>query len=167
MLLLLLHLLEIDERDEWFGGLLGLFDEDAPVIGDGQFAIEGGGLFASLHVDSDIELALSVAAEDAVGWRNVSVVATDGGADVAAMGDEVIGGIKADPAEVGQQDIDPGVGGIGGGAVMVFAAAVEIAGDVAGGDADVAEEGDHGVGKVLTDALVAGDRFVDRRVDSR
>ena len=44
---------------------------------------------------------------------------------------------------------------------MVFAAAVEIAGDVAGGDADMAEEGDHGVGEVLADAFAADDGFVD------
>ena len=161
MLLLLLHLLEIDERDEWFGGLLGLFDEDAPVIGDGQFAIEGGGLFASLHVDSDIELALSVAAEDAVGWWYVGVVSTDGGADVTAVGDEVVGGIEAYPTEVREQDIDPGVGGIGGGAVVVFAAAVEVSGNITRRDADMAEQGDHGVGEVLADALAADDGFVD------
>ena len=146
--------------------MLGLLDEYAPVVWDGQFAVERGWLFAGFNVDGDVEFAFGAAAEDAVGWGDIGVVAPHRGADVSMVGDEVIGGIEADPTEVGQQDIDPGVGGIGGGAVMVFAAAIEIAGDVAGGDADMAEQGDHGVGKVLANALAADDGFVDGGVDA-
>jgi hypothetical protein len=50
---------------------------------------------------------------------------------------------------------------------VVFAAAVEIAGDIAGRNPHVAQQGDHGVGKVLADALAADDGFVDGRVDAR
>jgi hypothetical protein len=45
---------------------------------------------------------------------------------------------------------------------MVIAAAIEIAGVVARQDADMAHEGDHGVGKILTDAFAAAPGFVDR-----
>ena len=102
-----------------------------------------------------------------MGGGNVGVVAAHGGADVAMVGDEVVGGVEADPTEMRQQDVDPGVGCVGGGAVVVFAAAIEIAGDVARGNADEAQQGDHGVGKVLADALAADDGLVDRGVDAR
>jgi len=49
---------------------------------------------------------------------------------------------------------------------VVFAAAVEIAGDVTRGNADVAQEGDHGVREILADAFTADDGFVNGRVDA-
>jgi len=119
-------------------------------------------LFAGLDMDGDIEFAVGLAAEDPVGRGHVGIVAADGGADVAMMGDEVVGGVEAHPAQVGQEHIDPGVSGVRGGAVVILAAAVEVAGDVAGGDADMAQEGDHGVGKVLANALAADDGLIDR-----
>ena len=42
-LLLLLHLLQINERYGWLWRLLRPFDEHAPVFGNGQFSVEGGG----------------------------------------------------------------------------------------------------------------------------
>ena len=51
-----------------------------------------------------------MAAEDAVGGRHVGVVAADGGADVAIARDQPVGGIEANPAQLGQQRLHPGVG---------------------------------------------------------
>ena len=109
-MLLLLHLLDVEEGYDALGGLLGALDEDGPVFGDGQLAVEWGWLQAGLDVDGDVEFALGFAAEDAVGRGDVGIVAPDGGADVAVVGDEVVGGVEADPIEVGQEDFDPGVG---------------------------------------------------------
>jgi hypothetical protein len=44
---------------------------------------------------------------------------------------------------------------------MVIVAAIEIAGVVARQDARMAHEGDHGVGKIPTDAFAADPGFVD------
>ena len=97
-LLLLLHLLGVN-GGAWLGGrLLGFIDEHGPVLGNGQLAIEGEGLFSAFDVDGNVKLAVRPAAEDAVGGRNVEVVAADGGADVALLCDQIIGGIEADPA---------------------------------------------------------------------
>ena len=80
------------------GRLLGALDQYAPVFGDGHLAVEGGGGFAGFNLNGDIEFTLGVAAEDAMRRRDVCVVAADGGADVAVVGDEVVGGVEADPA---------------------------------------------------------------------
>jgi hypothetical protein len=45
---------------------------------------------------------------------------------------------------------------------MVSAAAIEIAGVGARQDADMAHEGDHGVGKILTDTFAADPGFLDK-----
>ena len=89
---------------------MGALDEDGPVFGDRELAVERGWFQAGFDVDSDVELAFGFAAKDAVGGRDVGVVATNGGTDVAVVGDEVVGGVEADPVEVGQEDFDPGVG---------------------------------------------------------
>src|SRR4029077_5392457 len=99
--------------------------------------------------------------EDSVGRWNVSVIASDGGTNMSMVRYEVIGGIKANPAQMRKQHIDPGVGGVGGGSVVVFAAAVKVSRDVTSGDAHQAQQGDHGVRKVLTDALATDDGLVD------
>ena len=74
-----------------------------------------------------------------MGWGDVGVVATNGGADMSLVRNEVIGRIKANPAEVRHQDVDPGMAGVRSGAVVVFAAAIEVAGDVSRRDADEAQ----------------------------
>src|SRR5665213_2985114 len=103
------------------------------------------------------ELAVRYAADDALRWWHVCVGAADGGAEVAVVGDEVVGGIEAEPPEMRHERLNPGVGGVRCGAVVVFAAAIEVTGDIAGGNSDVAKQGDHGVGEVLADAFAADD----------
>lgn len=99
LLLLLLGVLLLAGHGGWLlGEGLGFFDEDGPVFGDGKFAVEGGGSFAGLDADGYGEFGFSAAAIDAVGGGNVGVVAADGGADMAVSGDEIVGGIEADPA---------------------------------------------------------------------
>ena len=133
--MLLLGLLGV-ARHGWrlLGEGLGFFYEDGPVFGDGHFAIEEGSAFAGFDADGDAELALGAAAVDAVGGRDVGVIAADGGADVAIAGDEVVGGIETDPAEFGEEGLDPGMGGGAFGAILVGVAVIEIAADVAAGN---------------------------------
>ena len=113
---------------------LGFFYENGPVFGDGEFAVEERCAFAGFDADGYGELALGATAVDAVGGGDVRVVATDGGADVAIAGDEVVGGIEADPAEFGEEGLDPGVGCGAFGAILVGVAVIEIAADVAAGN---------------------------------
>jgi len=161
LLLLLLHGLQVSEGDGGDRGLLRALDEHAPVFRDGHFSVESRGFVTGVNLHSHIELAFGAAAEDSVSGRHVCIVAADGCADVAVVSDEVVGRVKADPAEMGQENLNPGVRGIGSGAVVVFAAAEKIAGDVAGGDAHLAKQRDHGVREVLANALAADDGFVD------
>jgi hypothetical protein len=73
------------------------------------------------------------------------------------VGGLVAGRVQADPAKSREHDINPGVGGIG-----VIAAAVKIAAVLARQDAAMAQEGDHGRGRILTDVFAAEPGFVDR-----
>ena len=147
------------------GESLGFFYEHGPVFGDGEFAIEEGCAFAGFDADGDAELALGAAAVDAVGGGNVGVVAADGGANVAVAGDEIVGGVEANPAELGQKCLDPGVGCGALGAVFVGVTVVEIAADIAAGDLQLgADERDHDVGEILADAGLGGEGVLDGRV---
>ena len=119
-------------------------------------------MVTGFYVHGDVEFAGRFAPEDAVGGGYVGIVAADGGADMAMVGNEVVGGIKADPAEMGKEDVNPCVSRVWGRAVVVFAAAIEIAGNVACRNPDVAEQRDHGVGKVLANALSADNGVIDR-----
>ena len=106
------------------GRLLRALDQNRPVFRNGQLAIERRRLLAGLDVHGNVELAGGFAAEDAMGGGNVGVIAANGGADVAMVGNQIVGGIEAHPAEMRQQHIHPGVGGVGSGAVVIFAAAI-------------------------------------------
>ncbi len=75
----------------------------------GQLAVEGRRLITGFNLHSHVKLAGGFAAEDAVGGRNVGIIAAYRGADVAMMRDEVVGGIEADPAEMRQERLNPGV----------------------------------------------------------
>ena len=162
--LLLLHLLEVNEWSGDIGRLLSTLDENGPVFRDGHFTIESGSCVFGLNMNCYIEFARGLASEYSMSGGNVGVVASDSGTDMPVVGDEIIRGIEPDPAEVRDQYIKPSVTGIGGGAVMVFAAAVEVAGDVSCRDPDVAKQGDHGVSEILTDTAAVGDCFVNGRV---
>ena len=54
LLLLLLHLLQINEGHAGVGRLLGLLDKHAPVLGDGQLAVQSRWLIAGCYVHSDV-----------------------------------------------------------------------------------------------------------------
>jgi hypothetical protein len=54
LLLLLLHLLHVDEGDSGRGWLLCALDENAPIFGDGQLAVEGGRLIAGFDLHGDV-----------------------------------------------------------------------------------------------------------------
>ena len=82
-------------------------------------------------------------------------------------GHHVVGGVETDPAEAGQEGFHPGVGGIGPLAHATSRPVIEIAGDVARGDAPPARHRDHDVGEVLADAAADFQRVVDGRMDLR
>jgi len=87
-----------------------------------------------LHEHIDFHVAVGGAAVGTADGRDVFVVATDGDFDVAGVGEGVVGGIEADPADDRQEDLGPGVGCLGTDEV-VPGAVVEVTGGVAGGDA--------------------------------
>ncbi len=116
-----------------------------------------------LHGDRDRQFAVGTALVGAPRGRHVGIVATDRGADVALAGQNVVGGIQADPAEAGQVGLEPGMGGVVGRAVQPAAAVIEIARDVARRDAPGPRDRDHDVGEVLADAAPPLQRHLDRR----
>ena len=86
LLLLLLHLLQIDEGD---GGriwrLLSALHQHTPVFRNGQLAVERRRLFASLNVNSHIQLTVGLPAEDAVGRRYIGIIPAHCSANVAVV----------------------------------------------------------------------------------
>ena len=136
-------------------------DEHRPVFGNRHLAIQSRRDITGLDVDGDVEVTGGFAAKDAVRGGNIGVVATDGGADVPVVCNKVIGGIKTNPAKMRHEHVDPGMAGVGGRTVVIFATSVEIAGDVASGDANKAQQSDHGVGEILTDSAPIEDGLVD------
>ena len=127
LLLLLLHLLQIDEGDGGFWRLLRALYKHTPVFGDGQLLIERRGLIAGLDVHGYVKLAVCLSAEDAMCRWNIRIIPAYGGADMAMMSDKIVGGIEAYPAQMRQQHIDPRMRRIRRRAVFVFAASVKIA----------------------------------------
>ena len=136
-LLLLLHLLQIDECRSVFRGLLCTLHQHAPVVGDGKLSVQCRRKLAGLYMDGNIKFAVGRASEDAVSWRDIGIVTPNSCANVTMMRDEVVSGVEAYPAKVRQQDVDPRVGCIGRRTVVVFAAAVKIAGYVPGRNPNV------------------------------
>jgi hypothetical protein len=65
-LLLLLHLLQIQVRNHRIRRLLSAFHQHAPILWNGQFAVESRGVKARFDLDGDIEFAFGFAAEDAM-----------------------------------------------------------------------------------------------------
>ena len=98
----------------------------------GSLRSSAGGSFAGLHMHGHISRC-RLAAKDAVRRRNVGVVPAHRGANMPVMRDQVIGRVEAHPAQMRQQHIHPGMSGVGCRAVVIFAAAIEIAGDIARG----------------------------------
>ena len=116
-------------------GLVGEGLGDARVLGDA----------GDLHVEGEVDLG---EAGDAADRGGVAVVRGGGERDVALAGQEAAGRVEADPAGAGQVDLGPGVQV---GEVVVGAGrAVErdevgleldqVAGDEAGGEAEVAQD---------------------------
>ena len=131
-------------------GLLGEGLGDARVLGDA----------GDLHVEGEVDLG---EAGDAGDRGGVAVVGGGGERDVALAGEEAGGGVEADPAGAGQVDLGPGVQV---GEVVVGAGrAVErdevgleldqVAGDEAGGEAEVAQGLDEEPGGVAAGAGAA------------
>src|SRR5579859_6313385 len=86
---------------------------------------------------------------------------------MAFVGGGVIGGIKADPAEMGQVCLNPGMGGFAGSSLMAAARLVEIATDVAAWYFEQARQGYHDMRIILADTFAHAQRFINGRVNAR
>ena len=85
-LLLLLHLLELEER--WMvRRLLRSLDQNAPVVGNGHLAIESRGMLIGFDLHRDVEFAFSFTPKKTVGRRDIMVVTPHCSPDVAMMSD--------------------------------------------------------------------------------
>src|SRR5579871_6079067 len=80
---------------------------------------------------------------------------------------DVVRRIKAYPAKAREVDLDPGMGRILAGAVLILAAMVEVTRDIARRDAPTPHNGDHDMGEVLTDASAFDERLRDRGMHLR
>lgn len=81
------------------------------------------------------------------------------------MSDKIIGRIETDPAKFRHEDVYPGMRCIWSRAIVILTTAVKIPGDVSSGDPYQAEQGEHGVCKILAHAATIKNRFIDRRID--
>jgi hypothetical protein len=126
------------------------------VEADSEFFVKVGRISGNItclfepYADIHLQRVLATTDGDAFDWGDIAEVATPGDGEVPGAGNEVVGGVKIDPAEIGNKDSDPGVGGLG---ALEVGVATEIATDITGGEAVSAESADHDVGKVLTDAF--------------
>src|ERR1700680_2753675 len=121
----------------------------------------GEGHLRRSDADGDGQFAFGFAAEDAARGRHVGVVASKGDTNVMFIGGGIVGGVKADPAEVGQICFDPGVRGFAGGTFSAAAVLVEVAADVATWYLELARQGYHDVRVVLADAFAHTQGLVD------
>lgn len=115
-------------------------------------------------IDGDLEGLFSGADGDAAEGADVGEVATPGDGDVAVAGEDVVGGVGVDPAELfAAEDGDPRVGGIGADEAFLAwrGSGFEVTADVAGGEAEGAQAGDHDLGEVLADAAALFEDFGD------
>ena len=89
----------------------------------------------------------------------VVVVTTSGDFDVAFVGDDVVGGVEAEPAFARDVDLAPGVGGLGT-TQLGLRTVVEIAAHITRWDAEGAADADHEMREVLADAAFRGQNLV-------
>src|SRR5439155_19201846 len=109
----------------------------------------------------DAEFAFGSALEDAAGWRDFGIIASNGNANVAFASEDVVGGIEFSPSESRQQGLDPGVGRTFGGGSLDGVGMEKISADIATRNAKFAGQRDHDVGEVLANAFARSQRVVN------
>src|ERR1700733_15276614 len=102
---------------------------------------------------------VAAAQDNAAHRADVAEVAAPAEKDLLVFGHDAVGGVDVYPAVFGAEPgTDPGVDLFK--AVALGLArrrlGADVAGGVARGDADAAQAADHGVGKILADAFLAG-----------
>jgi hypothetical protein len=110
--LLLLHLLELEQRRGRGRGLLRALDQDRPIFGDGHVPIQRGWFIKGRHLDSDVKLAVRTSTIDTSRRWNVRVIATYSGSDVSLMGEQIVCWIEPNPPKMGKECFNPCVRGI-------------------------------------------------------
>src|SRR5271169_1643034 len=117
--------------------------------------------------DQDTKLAFGVPAVDTSSGGHVRIIAANGNTDVPFAAKKIVGGIEFHPAGFAQIGFHPCMGSSRGRAIMAFTLVIEIATDVAARNVELADEGDHDVGKILAYTLVSLQSIVDGRIDPR
>ncbi|KTT92403.1 hypothetical protein NS44R_14560, partial [Mammaliicoccus sciuri] len=92
--------------------------------------------------------------------RGAEIVETDGDTGMGVGGADAVGGVEADPAEVGHEGLGPGVAGL---LVHHAVGAQEVAGHEPRRNAAGTRAGDQDVRVVLTDAALQRERLRRRR----
>src|SRR5687768_3356566 len=110
-------------------------------VGEGGTRGVGGGGDV-LDEDVDRHRFTGGGVDRALGGGGVAPVAAVADLDVVERGEDAVGGVEGLPTDVGDVELDPGVGGVGAGAAGGGVAGVDVAADVAGGDPEEASQGD-------------------------
>ena len=120
-----------------------------------------------LDIYGNRKLAFRIAFECPQCRRNVRVIPAGSDPDMTFAGDDVVGGIETDPAEARKIRLGPGMGRVIAGTIFVWAAMLEVAGDIAGRDAPAPRDRDHDVGEILAHTAAGLKRMLDRRMHLR
>lgn len=112
-------------------------------------------LFLNLfHADFDGEgLSAASFVNGAGGGRAVDVITAAGDADMVLGDAAAIGRVETAPANMGEVDFCPGMGGVRLNLILVICAGVDVAHAVAGRDAEKTREANKKIGEVLTDTF--------------
>ena len=105
-----------------------------------------------IDLDGHRSVSIAAAIAGAAHRGGAEIVEPDGDAGMGVGGADAVGGIEADPAEIGHIGFRPGVAGL---LVDHAVGAQEMAGDEARGNAAVARAGDEDMRVVLADAALS------------
>src|ERR1051326_2857177 len=108
---------------------------------------EPASLFFRGYPNPDVERVLLRPPKNAPRRRHLGVAAADAHLDVVMVRHQPMGGVEADPAGVRNEALHPGVHG-----AFLSSLDVQIAADVARGNAGRARDGEHQVREILADA---------------
>lgn len=126
ILLLLLHLLQVQPHRPLLRLLLLPFHQHAPIMWNQQLAVQRRSALTAFNLHNHIEFTLSIPSKNPMRRRNVRVIPSNRSSNMPMMGYQIIRWIKTNPPQMRQKHIHPGVGCIRCRPVMVFSAAIKI-----------------------------------------
>ena len=107
--------------------------------------------------DTDLDALVAGTAVDTLVGRHVGEVPAHRRLHEMPADGAAVGGIESRPADIGQPDLTPGM------ALRLLVLTVDVAADIAGGNAVRPQHGDHQVGKILADSLASRQQMLDGR----